>query len=402
VIEIRPVTDDELGAYRAAMMETFGHDAESDPQGTENMRALVEPGRAWAAFDGKQIVGTGGSFALELSVPGGTLPMAGLTMVSVRSTHRRRGIMRSLIDEHLRDARVRGEPSSGLWASEAPIYGRFGYGIATEGYTMTMKGMAIADRRPSDDVAMVDMAEAADILPAIYDRVRARRPGMLGRTPAWWKNRRFVERPWQRKSGESSRRFAIAYRGDDAVGYVVYRQKPSESDEGLWNGTVMIEELIPTDAIAEQSLWKLLTSIDLHPNVAWWNLPVDSMLPWIVSDVRRLDRRRGEMMWLRIDDAAATLASRRYDVDGEIRIQISDAAAPVYALTVDRGVARCARVDASPDLAIDRAGLSSIFLGGIPVTALAQAGRARATDATLALAERMFRSEVAPWCPEIY
>jgi predicted acetyltransferase len=402
-VEIRPITDDEAPAYRAAMLETFGHDADGDPKGPDQLRALVEPGRSWAAFDRGQIVGTGGTFALDVTVPCGVLAMAGLTMVSVRPSHRRRGIMSALVAEHLADAQRRGNPVSGLWASETTIYGRFGYGVATEADSVTMKGLSIVDRRELDTIEMIDGETAASTLPPIYDRVRATRPGMLGRSTPWWTHRRFGERPGQRKSGDSARRFAIARRGDDIVGYVSYRQRPAESDDGLWDGTVVIDELMPTDAIAESTLWRYVSSIDLHPNVAWWNTPVDSVLPWIVSDMRRLDRRRGEMMWLRIADVATTLAARRYTADGEVRIAIADDAdKPVFALAVDRGVARCTRVEAAPDLAIDRAGLSTIYLGGVPVSILARAGRARADDAMLRLVDRMFHSEVAPWCPEIF
>ena len=86
-----------------------------------------------AAFEDGQIVGGAGAFPFELSVPGGSLPCAGVTAVGVHPTHRRRGVLRSMMDTQLRDVHERGEPIAALWASEETIYGRFGYGIASLG-----------------------------------------------------------------------------------------------------------------------------------------------------------------------------------------------------------------------------------------------------------------------------
>src|SRR5215475_5347450 len=87
--------------------------------------------RMHAAWEDGQIVGGAGAFPFELSVPGGSLPCAGITAVGVHPTHRRRGVLRSMMDAQLRDVHERGEPIAALWASEETIYSRFGYGIAS-------------------------------------------------------------------------------------------------------------------------------------------------------------------------------------------------------------------------------------------------------------------------------
>jgi predicted acetyltransferase len=67
-----------------------------------------------------------------MSVPGAVLPVAGVSAVSVLPSHRRRGVLRSLMRRQLADIAARGEePIAALWASETPIYGRYGYGRAT-------------------------------------------------------------------------------------------------------------------------------------------------------------------------------------------------------------------------------------------------------------------------------
>ncbi|MEO7735359.1 MAG: GNAT family N-acetyltransferase, partial [Kofleriaceae bacterium] len=227
MLEIRPIADDEMDAFRACFMTTFGSEAGDDPAGTERVRALVPPGRIWGAFEGPTVVATAGTYALTVGVPGGTIAMAGLTMVTVRPTHRRRGILRSLIQRHLDDARAHGEAISGLWASEATIYGRFGYGIAVESDVLVLdsRGGALAAVGEPDACVWIELDEARARLPAIYARAIADRPGALHRDAAWWRERRFTETPWGR-SGASVRRHVIVRRGEVDVGYVVYRQRP--------------------------------------------------------------------------------------------------------------------------------------------------------------------------------
>src|SRR4051812_20822185 len=133
MFELRPISDAEIDAFRDCMMSAFGGDIQDDPGGSDRIRALIPPGRAWAAFDQGAVVATLGCFSMTLRIPGGAIPIAAITMASVRTTHRRRGLIRDLFRVHHEDARRRGEPVTAFWApSEATIYGRFGYGVAAE------------------------------------------------------------------------------------------------------------------------------------------------------------------------------------------------------------------------------------------------------------------------------
>lgn len=399
-VEVRAIDDSEVPQFREAVMQTFGSDADIDVGGADQQRALIGPGQAWAAFDGGQIVGTAATFELEISLPGGAaLPMAGLTMVTVRPSHRRRGILRQLIQRHLDDARDRGFPVSGLWASEAPIYGRFGYGLSAfcEVYNIeNAHSLRVADRA-FDDLEWIDEARAREVLPGIYARATAERPGALRRSDVWWRERRFLETPWVR-AGASKRRHVIARRGDQLVGYIVYRQRGKFVD-GQPDGTVEINELVAIDARAEATLWKLALSIDLFPNVTYWNAPADDPLPWLVDDFRRIKRRRGDSLWLRIEDVATTLERRTYASDGVLHIGIGST---TFELAVDAGQARCTPTRTPADIECDMQTLATLYLGCTSATALARAERVRGERAALGRADRMFATELAPWCPEIF
>jgi predicted acetyltransferase len=402
MVEIRAIEagedKSEVDGFRDCLMQTFGGDRDGDPEAGARVRALVAPGRAWAAFDRGAIVGTAASFTLTLGVPGGTLPMAGLTMVSVRPTHRRRGLLREMMRRHVDDARARGEPISGLWASEATIYGRFGFGIAAWGDAIDVDTRGLTITAEGGDVCeWLEEAEARERLPAIYERAIADRPGALHRSPVWWHERRFLESPFARLPA-SRRRYVVVSRGGEPVGYLAYRQR-GQFDAGVPAGSTEAAELIAIDPRAEASLWQFILGIDLFPTAAWWNAPTDTTLPWIVSDVRKLKRRRVDTLWLRIDDVAAALGARRYPVDGELRFSTGDA---TWQLVVEGGRGRCARGDAAPQLTVDPHVLGAMLLGGAPLPVLARAGRVAGPAETVAAADRMFGWPVAPWCPEMF
>jgi predicted acetyltransferase len=399
MLVVRAIEDHEFEAFREALLTTFGSDADSDPDGPARTRATVPPGRAWAAFDGATVVATAATFAMTLGVPGGTMPMAGLTMVAVRPSHRRRGLMRTLVGRHLDDARAHGEAISGLWATQAGIYGRFGYGIAAESDVLEIEwgGQVVAGQRALDAIAWVAPADARHRLPPIYERAVADRPGVLHRSPTWWDQRRFLEAPFVRDGG-SLRRTAVAVRGGVDVGYVVYRAHAAWTGNQP-TGKTAIDELIAVDGQAEATLWRFVAGIDLFPRAEWDNAPVDSALPWLLSDPRSLHRRRWDALWLRIDDVAAALAGRRYQRDGALRFAVDDEA---WQLEVSGGQGTCSRTSAPAELHLDRAGLASLFLGGVSATTLARAGRAGGERDALRTADELLGWPVPPWCPEVF
>ena len=399
-VEIRTVSDDEVTAYRHCLMQVFGEEVDSDPDGDNRMRALIPATQRWAAFDGSQIVATAGTFDHAIGVPGaGTLPMAGLTMVTVRPTHRRRGILRQLIDAHLADARARGFAISGLWATEPRIYTRFGYGLAAFGDAVAIDEARTLDlrERDLDSIEWIDEATARDVLPAVYARATAARPGALRRSEAWWRERRFLESPFIR-AGASKRRHVVARRDGEIVGYVVYRQKGA-FEPTKPNGKVEINELLGADARAELSLWQFAVRIDLFPNVSWWNAPSDDTLVWAVQDPRRISRRRTDTLWIRIDDVAATLAARTYPVDGKL---VFDSHGATWELVVSAGRGTCKRSMGTPSLRFAETALASVVLGTEAPSRLARAELVAGSLEALALADTLFASAIAPWCPEVF
>ncbi len=212
-LSIRSIGPDEFEAYRACVSGVFGDDPDGDPDGAARARTLIPPGRAFAAFDGATIVATAANLAFIVNVCGKTLPMAGLTTVTVRPTYRRRGLLRALMRQTLLDTARAGESLSRLRASDGAIYGRFGYGVAAEGDELEIVGDdGFANDRELDTVIALDDATALATRPAIHDQALAVRPGLLSRSHDHWRLRRIADRPSQRK-GRSPRRHVVTRRG---------------------------------------------------------------------------------------------------------------------------------------------------------------------------------------------
>ena len=128
-IELRHPTDDDLAAFLRTLSTAFGETVSDDE--IEMERAVAEFDRMYGAWEGSTLVGTSGSYTFRLTTPGGEVGAAGVAFIGVLPTHIRRGILRTMMTRLFEDADARGEPVAILWASEAAIYQRFGYGMAT-------------------------------------------------------------------------------------------------------------------------------------------------------------------------------------------------------------------------------------------------------------------------------
>src|SRR6185436_972227 len=184
-IDIRACqSQEELLPAIAPVWHYFGR----TPVAQDGARFLpfVEPSRAFAAREDDLVVGGCASFPLEMTAPGGAaVPTAGLTVVGVLPTHRRRGILRRMMRVQLDDVRRRGEPLAALWASEDTIYGQFGYGLASVSGDIDLPKSATAFAGPVErrgELRMLGDEDALAPLAAVYDRVRLEHPGMIARS----------------------------------------------------------------------------------------------------------------------------------------------------------------------------------------------------------------------------
>ena len=406
-IEIRTPPADQLRHFLEIGGKTFAEALR--PEDAERDERVLDPSRLFAAYDGEALVGTAGDFGLTLTVPGGELPAAGVTLVGVLPTHRRRGILTQLMRAEIDAMVARGEPLAILWASEEAIYGRYGYGMAT------LRGSIEADRDrirfrgnppPVGSVRLVDEEEAARVLPPIYERVRRLTPGMFTRSEEWWRNYRLPD-PEHHRHGAGPRFFVVLEIDGVDEGYARYRVKDDWKD-GVSASTLRVIEALATTPVATRELWRFLFGVDLVAKVESWLLPPDHPLFLLVTEPRRLRVRIGDALWLRILDVERALTGRSYAADAEVALELTDSFRPenegVWRLEASGALARVTRSDGETgELRLDVADLGSAYLGGFTFAQLAQAGRVEEVAAgALARADALFRTSVTPWCPEIF
>ena len=405
-ISTRPIHENETQTFHARVTEGFGDDFDPTvlPEGW--FSELFPLDRTVAAFEGDTMVGTLGAFPFEMTVPGGrAVPTAGTTVVTVAPTHTRRGVLRTMMRDHLDDTIARGEPLAALWASESSIYGRFGFGAATEHDEVEIDRSYVTVEGDGGVTRLIDGDEARRVFPPIYDTMRAVTPGMMGRYPAWWKIEVFFD-PEKHRDGFTAQRYLLHETDGVADGYAIYRQKGDWSD-GFPNGTVKVREVVTAAASAHTGIWRYLTGIDLFTKIRWGNMPVGDPLRWKVPDYRRIRRKRWDALHVRILDVTAALESRTYGHDGTVRFTVDDPFLPgaggSFELTVADGVGRCRRIGGgSGGLRVDTGGLASLFLGAGDVHAMAAAGLVSGDRDALILLGRMFRGDIPPWCEEVF
>lgn len=408
-VEFRSVRAEEIEAYLRSIGVPFGFDP--NPEALARFRNSFELERLQAAVDGDQIVATFGALSTAIHVPGGVLPMAGTTVVTVLPTHRRRGILRRMMGDHLNDLHERGEPLAALWASESAIYGRFGYGQACEKAAVKVDKAYARLREPVEingTMRLLDKNQAQTVLPPIYDAVAPKRPGLLARTAEWWKERTLRDPEYMRR-GATALRHVVHDREDRPVGYVLYRTRSHGESPG-WE--VQVVELIGIDDQAEKALWQFLFGIDLSTSIGCWNQSIDYPLRWWLEHPRQLERKIEDGLWLRVVDVPRSLAGRRYACPGSLTMRFADEQCPwnngVWRLEVDNdGVGHCEQAKGEPasakaDLELTPQALGMTYLGGHRFTALVRGGLLSGSADALRRADALFNWDVLPTCPDFF
>ena len=400
----RVLRRDEWDDWYGSLVRAFGGVPEPDEE-RELFRELTEVDRSLGVWDGGW-VGTAGAFTFGLTVPGGaSVRAAGVTMVGVAATHRRRGVLTSMMRRQLDDVRSWGEPLAVLTASEPAIYGRFGYGAATFHVNAEIDtGRTGLSVPPGTDGVRLRYAAPAEVLDAcesVYARLVPGRPGMLARRPGW--ERLGLLDPESRRDGASPLQCVVAERDGETVGYARFRVRPDWGPGGP-DGSVVVSALAALDPAADAALWRFLFGIDLTSKLVVRGRPVDEAWQYLVSDIRRCRPEVRDSLYVRLVDVGAALQARTYRAPVDVVFEVEDAFCPWntgrWRLSGDAKGASCERTEDPADLAVSVRELGAAYLGGVSLTALAAAGRVgELRRGALAEASLAFGSDVAPWLP---
>jgi predicted acetyltransferase len=398
-MEPAPVARDELREFATSVWAAFHADM-SDAEAARWERVL-EPERTLALRDRGRIVAGTGIFTRRLAVPGGVVPAAAVTLVGVRPTHRRRGLMSALMRRQLNDVHETGrEAVAMLWASEPVIYGRFGYGLATLAADLRVATGSL--RMRSTPNAQVDLLAPEDALPtlrAVHDAVWPTIPGMIDRDGPWWEDR--IEDPEEERGGAQPLRAAVT-----EGAYALYAVKRQWDEDGP-DSEVVVREALAATPEGEAAIWSYLLGLDLTRRLSWELAPSDHPLIHMVVNAQHVKTITGYGLWVRLVDLGRALAQRSYAEPFEVVLEVADDVCPWnsgrWALRWDGTTATCARTATPAGLELGMTELGAAYLGGTRLDVLARAGRVRELrGGALAIANRAFAGDRAPWCPEIF
>jgi predicted acetyltransferase len=409
-VTIRGLADGELADFVAFDSVNF-LDPPFDLHGFDTLDAdRVRIGR-----DGDLLVVGGRAYGMAMTLPGGEpVPAAGIAWVSVAPTHRRRGLLRALMDELVADARDRGDVLAILTASEGGIYRRFGYGVATRWQTLRIdraRAQLVPELVPGpDEVAarcrFVDLADAYEPVARVHERFRSVRPGVVTRPESLF---RATLLSTQHDAPGAHRRVVVHHdaRGRPD-GYAIWTGEQSARPDGTPDGTLHLQELVAIDGVGLRALWSLVLGVDLVATVSARNRPVDDPLPSMLTDVRAAAVtlvRDG--VWARPLDVAAALSARRSTSDGGLVLEVvapqskgggPDPAAGRWRWESGPAGASCSATDASPQVTLGLAELGALLLGGTSCHALHLAGLVdEHVPGAVAEADALFSWPVQPW-----
>ncbi|MFC0627398.1 GNAT family N-acetyltransferase [Kribbella deserti] len=404
-IELRPFEDADATQVRDLLSLSFAETI-TDEDWTVELN-VHEPERGLVAVDGKEVVGYACIYSLSMTVPGGPAPVAGVSMVTVKPTHRRKGILRQLMSRQLTGLYESGaEPVAALTASEPEIYGRFGYGLASEHLRLTIP------RKPGQlrsvpgvedvEVRYADVAESLDECTRIHNEVAATRVGMFqhnGGWPAYVSNELVLA--GGTGGGSSAARCVLARKDGSLTGYAYFRTKRAVENNAARN-TVLVDRVHATDLASYVALWRFLLDQDLMTETRFGRFALDDPFMTLLLNGRPAQPQLFDGLWIRLVDFPRALAARTYENEVDVVLGVRDEFCPwnegSWRLTGGPGGATCERTTQAPDLLADVRDYGALYLGRPGLTRLADAGLVEElTPGALLRTSQAFRTERLPW-----
>ena len=372
-IDVRPSEDAEK--YLATdQLVWFGEVTDAD---TEHLRLGLPEDQRFAVDlpDGPQDLHAGiyGVRPMEMSLPGGAVvPIAGLTWVGVHPDSRRRGVLAAMMTDHLARTHDAGTAISALHASEAAIYGRYGYGTAVLTHQVDLgRGTTFTAPHLEDEVAglttqLVTMSDAG-----VAERMRACQLALAGDFPgtivgsADFFSLMSLEPPEQLRDKER-RRVLFARRDGEDVGFTGLRRE-HKWESARPSGTVVVGTFTGGPA-ARLALARRVVDLDLMGTTKLENIGLDDpILGWVGGPRGTGDIKTWDSTWVRLVDLGAAWPLRAYEADCDVVVEVEDRYAPWNAgrwrLTASGGSGSADRTDAAADVTLDVNVLGAGFLG---------------------------------------
>jgi GNAT superfamily N-acetyltransferase len=402
-------TDDER--FLATDLLVWFDEPESLPTATQlegvppEQRFAADP--ADGSGDPTTHAGIYGVRPMQVSVPyaggGRWQPMAGLTWVGVHPDHRRRGVLTAMLRHHVEQTHREGLALSCLHASEAAIYGRHGWGLASQSSTLSLGRGTTLTAPGLDGTAAATSTRLVtetgdDLVRRVMDcelRVGEQQPGSVVGSEGYYRS--VLRETPERLRDKEPRRMLFAVRDGVDVGLAAFR-RTHKWEQQRPQGTLEVHALLG-DPATRLALLRRLVDFDLMATVKLPDTaPDDPLWSWLgprsASDVVPADN-----LWVRLVDLPAAVVQRTYAADCDVVVEVDDPYAPWQAgrwrIVVSDGEGRAERTDSAPDVALPVWALGAAYLGGGNLLAHQRAGLLPDSPAVGEL-WRAFRTDLAP------
>ncbi len=404
-VEIRPCRDrEELDQYGKLLTYVFA----GDPEESDREVAATQPDWTTCAWVDGKLATTLGTLPFTVRLNGAPVPMGGVTAVGTLPQYRRRGLLRKVMGRAFETMRERGQAYAILWASMGAIYQRFGYGLAASqaGYSFDPRYAAFASPRPvPGSVELLTKDDSFPIAKALYVEYATPRNLMIHRSTHLWEHNTL----WPRKKGAAVHIAVYRDAGGNPRGYMVYSAGEENIPPPGPNQVMEVKDFLTLDMDAYRGLWEYILRHDLVAKVNLRNaVPEDDPAPDLLLEPRMLNRTTSDAVWMRIVDVERAVPQRPYGGPGELTFAITnDDMCPwnnaTYLLETDGPTATLRRTNRTPALTMPVNSLASLLSGHRSATHLARADLLAAADqAALVTADRLFRTEYAPFCPNVF
>lgn len=355
-------------------------------------------------LDGRQIVAGFNCSDRVVNTGAAEMGVLAIETIGVRASHRRRGLLTALMVEALGEARERGLPLAALSASEAGIYGRFGFAPADSWRHVDVETRRV-EFRPDADVAsgtleIVDPASVKDEIVKLFAAHRSRHRGSV--SPGHG-DVMVISGQWDASAqGPSTTLRHLAH--FDAAGTLdgLATFTPRQLDDPPV--TAEVGTVLAADPAVERALWRGLAGIDLIDVLSYDQPNADDSLDWSLVDRRAVKVTRShDHMWLRILDLPTAAAGRSFAGAGAITLTVDDKlgfCAGSWLLEVADGRAVCTRAEpddpAAPEVRVGVDTLAGLWLGGTAPSTLIDAGRVSGDDEALGVFSTLFATTGQP------
>ena len=345
-------------------------------------------------------VATYTSFDKTLNAGHELLPLRMVTDVTVSPAHRRRGLLRRLIEADLAEAAEAGLPLAALTASEATIYGRWGFGAATFHQTVTVDtGPRFALRSFTDEgrVELLEPLEAWPHVRGVFEQFHRSQRGSV-EWPGYYEVMHSGAFDFREGGPDKKLRAVVHLDGDGTVdGFALWKYDGKDGERRK----VTVSEMVALTPASGLALWQFLGGIDLVDLVSFNLAHPDDPLGWALRDINALQHTElEEFLWIRVLDVERSLAARPWATDGRVVLAVDDPqghAAGRFVVETDAGHARVTPTDATADVAVTAETLGSLYLGGALVSTLHKAGRVQGADDAVARFAAMADLPDAPY-----